>query len=259
MDYDITHRPAYSLLRVQLDRGESVTAEPGAMVAHSAGIEISTGTGDSGLLSSAKAAVMGGEDVMRNTFTADRAGHVTLAAPLPGDIVTVDLDDGDIQAQQGAYIAAGPDVDLDASVGGLGTLLAEGDLSVLELRGRGPAFLSAFGGVETVTVEPGEPYTIDNGHLVAWDETLEFETTRVGGLKSTVFSDEGLVCEFTGSGRVWYQTRNYEDFVGQLAGDLPTGGGGGGGGGGVDVDVGGGEDEFEEAGFEEGGEFEEEF
>jgi uncharacterized protein (TIGR00266 family) len=231
MDYDISHRPAYSLLRVELDAGESITAEPGAMVSHSAGIEISTGTGDGGLLSTAKTAVMGGEDVFRNTFTADRPGHVTLAAPLPGDLVAVDPGGGAVNAQQGAYVAAGPDVTLDANVGGLGTLLAEGDLSVLELSGRGPAFLSAFGGVETVEVSPGEPYTVDNGHLVAWDDGLEMSTSRVGGLKSTLLSDEGLVCEFSGSGRVWLQTRNYEDFVAQLAGDLPTGGGGGGGGG----------------------------
>jgi uncharacterized protein (AIM24 family) len=51
-------------------------------------------------------------------------------------------------------------------------------------------------------------YTVDTSHIVAFDESLTFSVTRVGGLKSLVLSQEGLVCRFTGTGRLWIQTRS---------------------------------------------------
>lgn len=79
-------------------------------------------------------------------------------------------------------------------------------------------------GVDTETGTSGA-----GGHLVAWDDVLERDVHRPGGLKSTVLSEEGKVAEFDGDGRIWLQTRNFEDFVSYLAGQLPSAGGGDGG------------------------------
>ena len=67
----------------------------------------------------------------------------------------------------------------------------------------------------------GESYTVDTGHLVAFSERLGFEVRRIGGLKSTLFSGEGLVVELTGPGRFWLQTRSEDAFLTWLIPKLP--------------------------------------
>jgi uncharacterized protein (AIM24 family) len=70
----------------------------------------------------------------------------------------------------------------------------------------------------------GESFTIDTGHMVAFTEGLEYNVKRVGGLKSTIFSGEGLVAEFRGTGTLYLQTRSMNSFIGWLMPFLPKGG-----------------------------------
>ena len=62
--------------------------------------------------------------------------------------------------------------------------------------------------------------------MVAFDESVGYRVQRVGGLKSTLFSGEGLVCVFTGPGRVFLQTRSEDAFLSWLVPHLPKGSGG---------------------------------
>ncbi|NLF01801.1 MAG: TIGR00266 family protein, partial [Anaerolineales bacterium] len=68
---------------------------------------------------------------------------------------------------------------------------------------------------------PGETRTVDTGHLVAFSQAIGFRVRRVGGLKSTVFSGEGLVVDLTGPGRVLIQTRSTDAFLAWLIPKLP--------------------------------------
>jgi uncharacterized protein (AIM24 family) len=95
-------------------------------------------------------------------------------------------------------------------------------LFLLTLSGSGPAFLSSYGAIDEVEVGPGDSLVVDTGHIVAFEETLEFSVERVGGLKSTLFSGEGLVCEFSGEGTVWTQTRSPDAFLSWLIPKLPV-------------------------------------
>jgi hypothetical protein len=85
---------------------------------------------------------------------------------------------------------------------------------------------TAFGDLVERTLDDGETYTVDTGHIVAFEEQTTFSVNRVGGLKSTLFSGEGLVCEFTGPGRVWLQTRSFDHFLSFLIPQLPSTNGG---------------------------------
>ena len=49
---------------------------------------------------------------------------------------------------------------------------------------------------------------VDTSHIVGFEDTLSYNVGRVGGMKSLFLSGEGLVCNFTGRGRLWFQTRN---------------------------------------------------
>ena len=223
MEYEFSHRPSYTHLIVTLEHGESIVAEPGAMVGHAPTVTVETSTSRDGLLSSAKS-LLGGESLFTNTFVAeDGPGRVTLAPPTPGDIMPHELHDETLYSTDGSFIAATDGVDVDSEVGGLDTVLGEASLVPLALRGTGTAFIDAYGGLERLQLGPGESYVLDNEHLIAWDDTIEYSTRRVGDLKSTILSGEGLVFEFTGPGTAWYQTRDMDSFVEAVAPRLPSG------------------------------------
>ncbi len=236
MNVDITHKPSYAHLRVELDAGESVLAEPGAMVGHSTNVDIDTSTSGDGLLSSAKS-MLGGESLFVNEFTAESGpGTVTFAPPTPGDVMHHELDGETLYAVDGAFLASDPSIEIDSEFGGLKSMLGGAGITPLALKGSGNVFVESFGGLESIDLAAGETYTIDNEHLVAWEESVDFDARRVGGLKSTLLSGEGLVLDFTGPGTVWYQTRGLNAFASTIAEVVP-GGDEGGGSGGVDVDV----------------------
>lgn len=222
MEYEFSHQPSYTHLKVSLDYGESIVAEPGAMVGHSPTISVETETSRDGLLSSAKS-MLGGESMFTNEFVAeDGPGTVTLAPPTPGDIMPHDLQDETLYSTDGAFIAGTDGIDIDSEIGGLKSILGEAGITPLALKGTGTVFIDAYGGLETLELAAGESYVLDNEHLVAWDDEIEYSTRRVGGLKSTLLSGEGLVFEFTGPGTAWYQTRDMDSLVDLLVQRIPS-------------------------------------
>lgn len=221
MDHSIEYRPSFALLTVSLDSGESVRSEAGAMVSYSDSIEIETAA-RGGLFGSLKRSMLGGESFFQNTFTARAPGEVTFAPPLPGDIVAQTLDREVLYVQSGSYLASDMDLELDTSFGGAKTFFGSEGLFLLKLEGTGEAFLSSYGAIHEVKLAEGERYTVDTGHIVAFDGTTNFNVERVGGLKSTLFSGEGLVCTFTGPGTVWLQSRSMDAFLSWLIPQLPT-------------------------------------
>jgi uncharacterized protein (TIGR00266 family) len=222
MNVDFTHQPSYTHLHVELEAGESILAEPGALVGHSPTVTVETSTSRDGLLASAKS-MLGGESAFVNEFRAEGgAGTVTLAPPTPGDAMAHDLDEETLYAVDGAFLAATPGIDIDSELGGLTSLLGEASLTPLALKGSGTVYLEAFGGLERLDLAAEESYTLDNQHLVAWEASLDTDVRRVGGLKSSLLSGEGLVFDVTGPGTVWYQTRDLDAFVGAIAPRLPS-------------------------------------
>jgi uncharacterized protein (TIGR00266 family) len=221
VDHEITSRPSYAQLRVALDPGESVRAEAGSMVSYAGDVEVET-QAEGGLLKSLSRSVLGGESFFMNTFTAPDGGRVDLAPALSGDVQHHRLDDETLYVQSTSFLASDPSVAVDTEFGGARTFFGGEGLFMLRLSGTGPAFVSSYGAIEAHDVAPGESVVVDTGHVVAFEETLDFEVRRVGGLRSTLFSGEGLVCEFTGAGTVWTQTRSPDAFLAWLVPKLPV-------------------------------------
>jgi uncharacterized protein (TIGR00266 family) len=210
MEYEFTHQPSYTHLIVHLEQGESVRAEPGAMVGHSTTVSLETESSGDGLLGSAKS-VLGGESAFVNEFVAETGpGQVTLAPPSPGDVMPHELGGETLYCTDGAFLAGTEGVEIDSELGGIKSVLGEAGLTPLALRGTGTAFIDAYGGLEKLELAAGESYILDNEHLIAWDDTIDYTTRSVGGLKSKMLSGEGIVFEFTGPGQAWYQTRDLE-------------------------------------------------
>ena len=78
---------------------------------------------------------------------------------------------------------------------------------------------------EDTVLEPGQTLTVDTGHMVAYEDTVQMGLRQAsgGGLMQTFKSGEGLVFDFTGPGRVWTQTRNPTEFLGWISAMVGTG------------------------------------
>lgn len=220
MEHEILYRPSYSLLKLSLETNEAVSAEAGAMVSMSSGISMET-TMKGGLFSGLKRSLLGGESFFINKFAAEKPGEITLAPPLPGDILDLDLDNQTVFVQSGSYMASTPEIEIDTKWGGSKTFFSREGLFLLKLEGKGKLFTSSFGAIHNISLGEGEKYTVDTGHMVAFDETVDYTVKRVGGLKSTLFSGEGLVCELTGPGNILIQSRSQDAFLAWLIPQIP--------------------------------------
>lgn len=220
MEHEILYRPSYSLLRVNLSQGESIAAEAGAMVSMSAGIGMETTT-RGGVFGALKRSMLGGESFFVNTFHANQAGEVTFAPALPGDLCAFDMTGGTLYTQSGAYVASSTQIDVNTKWGGARTFFSKEGLFLLKLTGTGTVFLSSYGAVHAIDLQAGQQYIVDTGHMVAFEESVDYRVERVGGLKSTFFSGEGLVCRLTGPGRIFIQTRSTDAFLAWLIPQIP--------------------------------------
>lgn len=226
----ISHGPSFAMLRVDLMPGQTVVSEAGAMVARhqQVGMEVRLNAGRSpGFFAKLKAlfvAVLrrwvGGETFFVNHFSAPTPGSVWLAPTMSGQIIYRPLRGETLVLSTGAYLAHTGDVDLKLKFGGLRGLLAKEGAFFLTLSGHGELWFTSYGGVEVIDVNGS--YIVDNGHLVGYEGELTFDIKSAGGgLLGFAASGEGLVCEFTGRGRVYIQTRNLGSLVGYLTPLLP--------------------------------------
>ena len=78
----------------------------------------------------------------------------------------------------------------------------------------GDLFFNCYGAL--VEKEVNGELIVDTGHLVAWEPSLTYRIRGMGGIKQTLFSGEGLTMEFSGTGKVYLQTRYLNETAGWL-------------------------------------------
>lgn len=221
MEVEIMYRPSYSLGVIKLAGGEQVRVEGGAMVSMSPEVTLETAA-TGGILKSLGRALLGGESFFQNTYLAPAGGgEITVAPALPGDLFTLDLQNESLLVQSGSYVASETGIQVDTKWGGAKTFFASEGLIMLRAQGRGKLLLSSFGAIHEMNLAAGQRHIVDTGHLVAFSEGMGFQVRRIGGMKSTLFSGEGLVVELAGPGRVLMQTRSSDAFLAWLIPKLP--------------------------------------
>ncbi len=221
MQTEILYRPSYSLAKVALSPNEKIRTEGGAMVSMSADLSVET-QARGGLLSSLARTVLGGESFFLNTYTASSAGgEITLAPTLPGDIVVVPMTGGTLLVQSGSFLACSDEIAMDTKWGGAKTFFSGEGLFMLRITGTGTLIVSSYGAIHELKLAGGQKYIVDTTHLVAFDESIGYQVKTIGGIKSTLFSGEGLVVELTGPGTVLLQTRSERAFLSWLIPKLP--------------------------------------
>lgn len=212
----IKHGPTFALLEANLEPGETLVAEAGAMVARSSAVsmEVKFSAGGAGfgafikgLFTALIRKVIGGETFFVNHFTAPERGKVWLAPKLAGHIVRRTLKGDGLILSRGAYLASSGTIEVKPKFGGLRGFLSKEGLFFLHVSGTGEVWFTSYGGVHEEQVEG--TLLVDNGHIVGFEESLGFEIRNAGGgLFGFLASGEGLACEFRGQGKVYLQSRN---------------------------------------------------
>ncbi|MCX6820421.1 MAG: TIGR00266 family protein [Candidatus Aenigmarchaeota archaeon] len=218
MKFEIKYKPSYSLLVASLAKGESITAEAGAMTYMSPDVEVKTKMRSKSILESIGLAIFGGQSFWVNDFTASGGpAELAFASAPVGDIQAIDVRPGKgFIIQKSAYVASTGGVDLDVKWEGFTKGIFGQGLFMIKVGGSGQLFINTFGAIDKHTMKAGESMTVDNFHLVAFSDSCDYKVTKFGGWKETILSGEGLVTQITGPGDVYIQTKNMREFVNWL-------------------------------------------
>ncbi|MBR3785887.1 MAG: TIGR00266 family protein [Firmicutes bacterium] len=212
------------LVEIELDPGESVIAEAGAMNYMDACIQMETVFGDGSghdegkgfgakLFSAGKRALTGEGlfmTVFKNADPAKKA-KVAFASPYPGKIIPVDLDtfDQTLICQKSAFLCAAKGVNIDLYLQKkLGAGLFGGEGFIMQrLTGDGVVFLNAGGTIVKKTLAAGETIKMDTGCLVAMSATVNYDVQIQNDIKNGFLGGEGIfIATLTGPGEVWMQS-----------------------------------------------------
>ena len=227
-------------VEIELDPGESVVSEAGAMMykSPSVGMDAVFGDGSSkqsgvwGALAGAGKRLLTGESLFMTVFTHQGQGkaHVAFAAPFPGTIIPVHLPDmgGELICQKDSFLAAAKGVSigihfqkriLTGLFGGEGFIMQK-------LEGDGMVFAQMGGTIVERELRAGEELHVDTGCIAAFTGNVDFDLVSAGGIKTSLFGGEGLFfARLRGPGHVWIQSLPFSRLAGRmLAAAGPRGG-----------------------------------
>lgn len=238
VDYQIVGDDMQMVI-IELDNGETVIAEAGAMCYMDEGITFEAKMGDGsnpqqgffGKIATAAGRMFTGESIFMTHFTNAAPGkkHVSFAAPYPGKIIPMNMAElgTEITCQKDAFLAAALGTKISITFNKkLGTGLFGGEGFILQkIQGDGMAFVHAGG---TIIERPlnGETLLVDTGCLVAFTQGIEYDIQRAGNLKSMFLGGEGLfLARLRGTGVVWLQSLPFSRLADRILANAPSVGG----------------------------------
>lgn len=197
-------------VEIELDPGEGVRAEVGAMLYMEQGIDMQTSTG--GMFQGFKRMITG-DSFFISTFMYNGSGkgHVAFAAPYPGKIIPLDLSKlgGTFIVQKDGFLCAARGIEINVEfTKKLGAGIFGGEGFILQrLEGQGLAFVHAGGTILKRTLAQGETLRVDTGCLVAFAPSVTYDIQFVGGFKNALFGGEGLFfAKLEGPGEIYLQS-----------------------------------------------------
>ena len=238
VDYEIIGSEL-QLVEVELDPGETVIAEAGAMTYMEENINFETKMGDgsnpeAGVISklfSAGKRMFTGESLFTTHFSNHGSSkrRVAFSAPYPGNIVALDMakHGQQVTCQKDAFLCAALGTKIDITFNRrLGVGLFGGEGFILQtLEGDGMAFIQAGGTVVEKKLN-GQQLRVDTGCLVGFTGNISYDIERAGNLKSMVFGGEGLfLATLQGTGTVWLQSLPFSRMADRIIAHAPSSGG----------------------------------
>ncbi len=234
IDYEILGNDL-QLVEVELDPGETVIAEAGAMcyLEDSITFEAKFGDGSSqdksffGKVLDAGKRALAGQSIFITHFINMGSGKrkVSFAAPYPGKIIAVNLQEfgNELLCQKEAFLCAALGTSISiAFTQKLGAGFFGGEGFILEkLNGDGLVFLHAGGTIIRKELK-GETLRVDTGCLVAFTPGLDYDIQKAGDLKTMFLGGEGLfLATLRGTGTVYLQSLPFSRLADRVIARIP--------------------------------------
>ncbi len=235
VDYEIIGQDM-QVVEVELDPGETVIAEAGAMNYMEDGIGFEAKMGDGtrpeqsffSKMFSVSKRLFSGDSLFLTHFSNFSEGkkRVAFAAPFPGAILPLNMSfyEQQIFCQKDAFLAAayGTTVEI-AFAKQLGSGFWGGEGFILQkLEGDGLAFIHAGGTVIKKELK-NQTLRVDTSCLVAFTRGIEYDIERVSSLKSMVFGGEGVfVATLKGTGTIWLQSIPFSRLADRVMAHAPS-------------------------------------
>ncbi len=192
----------------ELEAGETISTEGGAMSWMDANISMDTKGGGIGKVFGR---MFSGENLFKNEYTAvGRPGKIAFASSFPGSIRALEIKPGqDVIVQKSGYLASEQGVDVSVHFQkklGAGFFGGEGFI-MQRLSGNGLAFVEIDGEAVEYDLAPGQSMIVDTGYLAMMDSTCSMDIQAVKGAKNMFLGGEGIFnTVITGPGRIVLQT-----------------------------------------------------
>lgn len=223
MQYEIIGQPMPVVI-CQLEKGESLSCEAGAMSWMSEGLEMKTQGGGA---KKVFGRMFSGETLFLNTYLSlANDTEIAFASSFPGEIRALEITPNHpIVVQKGGFLAAEKGVELSVffQKKGMAGLFGGEGFIMQKLSGNGTAFVELDGSIVEYDLAPGEKIIIDTGHVAMMDATCSIDIVRIKGVKNIVFGGEGLFnTVITGPGKVYLQTMPVANLANMVAARIPT-------------------------------------
>jgi uncharacterized protein (TIGR00266 family) len=212
-------------LDIFLNSGESIFTESGGMAWMKGNIDMSTTT--RGGLLKGLARSLAGESLFLTSYTC-KSGEamITFTPEAPGSILPVELGANESRiCQKDAFMVAQDSVSLEIHFRRkLGSGFFGGEGFVLQkLTGPGIAWAEIAGEVREYYLPAGETMKVDPGHIAMYEPSVNYDITRVKGVKNIFFGGEGLfLASLTGPGRIWLQSLPLSNLASKLMQYMPA-------------------------------------
>jgi uncharacterized protein (TIGR00266 family) len=213
LEFTIEGNPDYGHLTVSLRSGETFIAEGGAMAWMSDGMGVKARL-LGGFLPALVRKLVGGESLFVGEFSHSGGGQATFSPAVPGEVGHKKLSGDSLILTGGSFMACTSGISLKTRFGGLKSMFSGEGAFFIECSGEGDLFFNTFGAL--IEQEVDGSFTVDTGHVVAWEPSLDYSIRGMGGLKSTLLSGEGLAMRFTGNGKLYLQTRTMDSLANWL-------------------------------------------
>ena len=224
MNYEIKGEP-FPVVICNLNSGESVKCQAGAMAWMSPNMEMKTQTGGLGKMFGK---ALTGESLFENVYTAQNGdGMISFATGVPGKILAIKLEGGKtIVAQKRSFLASATTVEMETAVQkklGAGLLGGEGFI-MQKFSGQGDLFLEIDGSVIEYNLAAGQVMIVDTGSLACMEGTVQMDVQSVKGLGNKLAGGESFFnTKLTGPGKIWLQTMPVSQLANAIRPFIPTG------------------------------------
>ena len=223
--YRVEHSPAYASLILDVPANETVMVEASAMAAMDSCLVMKSKM--KGGLIKGVGRMLGGESLFINEFTAKgKKGELYISPGVPGDVRHYYVSSKcSLMVQSSGFVACSPEVDIETKFQGFKGFFSGESLFLIKATGNGDFWFSSYGAIIEIPVT-GD-YVVDTGYIVAFEDSLNYSVQNIGGLsfkslKTGIFGGEGLVCRFSGEGRLWIQSHNLSPLINFLSPFRPT-------------------------------------